>query len=295
MPSSRPMCRRAGPVFDADFVRAHADEMERAYALLADEQSRQVFLDTVRFKLSGRLCYLRASETDKEEIFRTVLRPTGRNTLPTSAHTTATRSASCCPTPAGRLPPLPRSSPTGAASASCPPGRRTACPVMLRWCRRARGMRTPCSAFPIRRGGQSRVAARGRETAMRALDSVLAGRPCTYLKMDVEGAEREAIAGAIQTIRQYRPRLNIAAYHRSADFFQLRCSSTRCARRIACICGTIPMCPRGTRIYMRPVRKKMLVIAGDRRYNEDTVFSLKERITMDVFTVTSTMRRAKRS
>ena len=33
-----------------------------------------MFLDTVRFKLSGRLCYLCASETDKDEVFRTVLR-----------------------------------------------------------------------------------------------------------------------------------------------------------------------------------------------------------------------------
>ena len=56
---------------------------------------------------------------------------------------------------------------------------------------------------------------------MRALDSVLGGAPCTYLKMDVEGAEREAIAGAAQTIRQYRPKLNLAAYHKSEDFFQL--------------------------------------------------------------------------
>ena len=50
-----------GAVFDEAFVRAHSGEMERAYALLADERSRTVFLDTVRFKLSGRLCYLCAS------------------------------------------------------------------------------------------------------------------------------------------------------------------------------------------------------------------------------------------
>ena len=37
--------------------------------------------------------------------------------------------------------------------------------------------------------------------------------------MDVEGAEREAIAGAEKTIRQYATKLNIAAYHRSEDFF----------------------------------------------------------------------------
>ena len=75
--------------------------------------------------------------------------------------------------------------------------------------------------FTDQAGRQSRVAGQGKETQMRALDSVLSGRPCTYLKMDVEGAEREAIAGAEKTIRQYAPKLNIAAYHRSEDFFQL--------------------------------------------------------------------------
>ena len=72
--------------------------------------------------------------------------------------------------------------------------------------------------FSDKAGRQSKVADTGRETRMRALDSVLAGQPCTCLKMDVEGAEREAIRGAAQTIKQYRPKLNIAAYHRSADF-----------------------------------------------------------------------------
>ena len=59
------------------------------------------------------------------------------------------------------------------------------------------------------------------EFLQRISDSVLNGRPCTYLKMDVEGAEREAIAGARQTIERDRPKLNIAAYHRSEDFFEL--------------------------------------------------------------------------
>ena len=210
-----------GPVFDADFVRAHADEMERAYALLADEQSRRVFLDTVRFKLSGRLCYLRASETAKEEIFRTVLRPTG-------AEHFADLGAYNGDTIRELL------SYTGGAFASITalePDRRSFRKLSA-WAEDSlSGDVTLVQAgawhedtvqcFSDQAGRQSRVAARGRETAMRALDSVLAGRPCTYLKMDVEGAEREAIAGAAQTIRQYRPRLNIAAYHRSADFFQL--------------------------------------------------------------------------
>lgn len=37
-----------GPLFDEAFVCAHSADMQRAYDLLADERSREVFLDTVR-------------------------------------------------------------------------------------------------------------------------------------------------------------------------------------------------------------------------------------------------------
>ena len=210
-----------GPVFDADFARAHEAELQQAYELLADEQSRRVFEDTVRFKLSGRLRYLRASETGKDEAFRAILRPTAHEHF-------ADLGAYNGDTIRELL------SYTGGAFASITalePDRRSFRKLSAWAGASLSGDVTLVQAgawhedtvqcFSDQAGRQSRVAARGRETAMRALDSVLAGRPCTYLKMDVEGAEREAIAGAIQTIRQYRPRLNIAAYHRSADFFQL--------------------------------------------------------------------------
>lgn len=55
-----------GALFDEAFVREHSAAMQECYDLLADERSREVFLDTVRFKLSGRLEYLRRSESGKD-------------------------------------------------------------------------------------------------------------------------------------------------------------------------------------------------------------------------------------
>jgi hypothetical protein len=45
------------------------------------------------------------------------------------------------------------------------------------------------------------------------LDEVLAGCRPTYLKMDIEGAELEALAGARAVIGQALPVLAIAVYH----------------------------------------------------------------------------------
>ena len=47
----------------------------------------------------------------------------------------------------------------------------------------------------------------------RRLDTALHGIPPTIIKMDIEGAEPDAIAGATATIRRGRPFLAICAYH----------------------------------------------------------------------------------
>lgn len=210
-----------GELFDADFVRRHSDAMQQAYDLMADERSREVFLDTVRFKLSGKLEYLRRSESGKDDVFENILKPTGNehfsdlgayngDTIRELLHYTDGRFASVT-----ALEPDRRSFRKLSEWA----GANLSGDVTL--VQAGAWDRDEVRCFSDEAGRQSHVANKGRETQMRALDSVLGGRACTYLKMDVEGAEREAIAGASQTICNFAPKLNIAAYHRSEDFFEL--------------------------------------------------------------------------
>jgi FkbM family methyltransferase len=56
--------------------------------------------------------------------------------------------------------------------------------------------------------------------AAKPIDGIVADR-VTALKLDIEGAESAALAGAAQQIRENRPGLAIAAYHRPSDIFDL--------------------------------------------------------------------------
>jgi FkbM family methyltransferase len=42
-----------------------------------------------------------------------------------------------------------------------------------------------------------------------------------FIKMDIEGAERDALTGAEQTLRRFRPRLAISVYHRESDLWHI--------------------------------------------------------------------------
>jgi FkbM family methyltransferase len=53
------------------------------------------------------------------------------------------------------------------------------------------------------------------------LDEMLNGEEVTFIKMDIEGAEIPALAGAKQTIQNQRPKLAICTYHQLRDLLEI--------------------------------------------------------------------------
>jgi len=59
------------------------------------------------------------------------------------------------------------------------------------------------------------------EVSVVAIDETVAGGKVTFIKLDVEGAELEALKGAQNTIRRYHPKLAVSIYHKKEDIWEI--------------------------------------------------------------------------
>lgn len=95
---------------------------------------------------------------------------------------------------------------------------------------KAEGMIFPCGVwnestqlrFNGGTGSSSHISEDG-ETVIQAvaIDEVILNRPVNFIKMDIEGAEIQALLGAEKTIKKYTPILAISAYHKHDDLWTI--------------------------------------------------------------------------
>lgn len=54
-----------------------------------------------------------------------------------------------------------------------------------------------------------------------AMDNMFLEQPVSFIKMDIEGAEKEALMGAKKIIHKYKPKLAVCVYHKPEDIVRL--------------------------------------------------------------------------
>ena len=67
-----PVCQ--GELFTEDFFDAHESELSEARELLSDERSKEVFDNIIRYKLTGKLRYLKLTEDSEDKVNKEILR-----------------------------------------------------------------------------------------------------------------------------------------------------------------------------------------------------------------------------
>ena len=204
--------------FDRAFYEAHRAELETVHSCLADAQSRRVFEDLLAYKRSWQIPYLRRCETDPDEAYASILRlGPGETLVDLGAYKgdTVQEFVRWCPDYRAIWAVEPDAYSFRRLTASTAGLRSCTCVQALA------GQTPGMAQLAARCGRGSRKAASGVPTPIVSADQLLCGQSASFFNIDVEGAEREAILGAAETIRRCRPKLLLAAYHRSEDLFAL--------------------------------------------------------------------------
>lgn len=210
------------PVFDSEiiddtFIEKYKKEIEKAYSLLCDEKSKEVFSNVLSFLYAGRLSYLKSAECDKDEIFESVLKLENEVYLDLGAYRGDTVDEFLHYTDGYRkivaVEPNEKNyikltehieSLDNAVALNC-----------------AIGDEISTAYISKGSGRQAKIGDTGQQKVdVMTVDKIAEKKPPTYIKADVEGMESDMLKGAEKTLLG-KPKLNIAAYHKSTDFFKL--------------------------------------------------------------------------
>ena len=201
---------------DARFFAEYREPITAAYELLADERSRAVYKGVMDYYYTGRIEYLRAIESDKDEAFRGILRLNDERFLDLGAYRGDT------------VDEFLRYSETYRGITAVEPNPKNyqkLCEHIADIPRAAvlhAGISDTVGMMTVsKKAGRMPTLgdSGGIAVPVMTVDAICCDP--TYIKADVEGMESAMLRGAEQTLRQRRPKLNLAAYHRAGDFFSL--------------------------------------------------------------------------
>ena len=205
---------------DSAWLVKYAARLQNVYDKLADDESRRVFANVLNYKLSGRPQYLWQCETNRREDLRQLFAFTDDESyLDLGAYDGDTVREFLALT-GGKY----------ARITAVEADRRN----YRKLCAKTEGLANLHTVeaavwdedtvleFSDSGGRQSTlINAHKRQVQALKMDSLLGGEPVTYIKMDVEGAEKQALLGLKEHILRDRPKMFIAAYHYDNDFFEL--------------------------------------------------------------------------
>lgn len=208
-----------GELFDIEFYEKNLSKINEARELFFSERSKQLYDDIIMAKLTGKVEYLSRGLLSDGEIFDILGADDFEYTLDLGAYNgdTALELVDQCPKlkTVIALEPDERNFKklcfNTALTGKVEPHFNAA------WDKKEVLTFTKGGGRGIhRKGGVKTVEVMGAPA-----DSLTEGRRIDYIKIDVEGEERNAIVGCSETIVKNTPSLRIALYHKSADIFEI--------------------------------------------------------------------------
>ncbi|MBR5308666.1 MAG: FkbM family methyltransferase [Clostridia bacterium] len=210
-------------LFDMEYFKAHKERLELVYDMLSDDVSRNTFVCSLAFKITGNIDYLRSCEVTESECDSLVSRLlTSRNYVDIGAYTGDT------------VEKYVSHHGNDIEIYAFEPDEKNYRKMLERF--ESRGIRcntvnaaawdkTETLRF-YSNSGRAGSADKGRNStkfkdinAVRAEDYI--DKEIGFVKIDAEGSDANALRGLASVIRKDAPVMKVAAYHRNEDFFSI--------------------------------------------------------------------------
>lgn len=206
-----------GGLFTREYITENEEKFERAYSLLADEESKRVYKDILNFKVSGKIKYLLSSFCDKSKVYSDILNLNeNEEIIDLGAYDGDTIREFTAAT-GGKYKHITALEPDKKSYKKLlknTDGMKNISTLNMGvWSKR------DTLIFDAEAGRNSKLSAEGVSVEVTDIDSLNIAP--TFIKMDIEGSEMKALEGAEKTIKKYLPKLYICAYHRNEDLFAL--------------------------------------------------------------------------
>lgn len=205
-------------VFDEAFLSENRENIEKAYNLLADDFSKKIFTGYVNFLYGGELEQLKEITTPEDEAFRDILRLEKDETyVDIGAYRGDTVDTFL------------RYTNNSYSAIICAEPDTKSYKKLTDHCSHLKNFYAfNCAVtgidgevgFSDVHGRQSAIGG-DKMTSSLSLPSLCKGHTPSYIKIDSEGCEYDILANSGNILRENKPKLNIAAYHKCEDIFIL--------------------------------------------------------------------------
>ncbi len=205
-------------IFDRKFLECNEENLNKAYSLLADEKSKEVFKNYVNFQFSGKLEYLFKMESDISNAFYDYLALNEHESFIDIGAYRGDTVEQFLKFTNGKYNKI----------LAIEPDRKTY-KKLVENCKDLKGFEALNGAVSSTDGtveftnvaGRQSTIGSGIEIPSYTLDKLKEKFVPTYIKIDAEGAEIDILNGSKNLISEHKPKLKIATYHKNRDIFEI--------------------------------------------------------------------------
>jgi len=212
-----------GGIFDADYLENRREELEEVYSWLSDDRSRELFCDVINFRLTGKLSCLGRCEDPRRSLASMPFAERIVTCLDGGAFKgdSAADMLSAFQNVKKLLALEPDPSTFRKLAAFAETSNGVVFPINAALSDIAG--ESECVSSGSRGSGISGRNRRAKTVTIRTetVDRLCADMKLDFLKLDVEGFEKEALSGAAETVKRDRPCFSVSLYHRTDDIIDL--------------------------------------------------------------------------